>query len=86
VSASRGRDRGLIFGLIRMRSSTFFGIQINAAIQVTDVSVTRRTIIPSPETRKVGGSTPLDVPVRPERVTAYGEVLWLCVVSHGQGG
>jgi hypothetical protein len=41
--------RGLIFGLIRLRSSTFICIQINAAMQVTDVSDIRRTITPSPE-------------------------------------
>ncbi len=32
---------GLIFGLIRLRSSTFIGVQSNAATQVTNVSVTR---------------------------------------------
>ena len=37
-SASRGCDRGLIFGLIRLRSSTFIGIRINAAMQVTDLN------------------------------------------------
>ena len=51
------RDRGLIFGLIRLRSSTFISIQINAVMQVTDVNGIQRTIIPSPESRKVGGST-----------------------------
>jgi hypothetical protein len=54
---SRGRDRGLIFGLIHMRLSTFIGIQINTAMQVTNVSVIRRTVIPSPENRKVSAST-----------------------------
>jgi hypothetical protein len=44
---------GLIFGLIRMRSSTFVGIRINAAMQVPDVNVIRRTVIPSTENRKV---------------------------------
>lgn len=59
VAASRpgnGSPGGLIFGLIRIRSSMFIGIRINAAMQVTAVSVIRRTIIPSPENRKVGGS------------------------------
>ena len=44
---------GLIFGLIHLRSSTFIDIQINTAIQVTDVSGIRRTIIQTPENRKV---------------------------------
>jgi hypothetical protein len=57
--AESRRDRGLIFGLIRSRSSTFIGIRINAAMQVTDVSVIRRTIIPTSGNRKVGGSLPL---------------------------
>jgi hypothetical protein len=30
--------RGLIFGLIRLRSSTFICIQINATVQVSDVN------------------------------------------------
>jgi hypothetical protein len=38
---SREHARGLIFGLIRMRSSTFTGIRINAEMQVANVSVTR---------------------------------------------
>ena len=50
---------GLIFGLIRMRSPTFISVRINAAMQVADVNVTRRTIIPTSEKRKVGGSTAL---------------------------
>ena len=54
VRESRVR-RGLIFGLIRLRSSTFIDIRINTAMQVTDVNGIRRTIIPSPENRKVGG-------------------------------
>ena len=48
--------RGLIFGLIRLRSPTFIGIQINAAMQVTDVNDIRRTVIPTPENRKVDDS------------------------------
>jgi hypothetical protein len=50
----RGRDHGLI----RLRSSTFFDIRINTAMQVTNVTIIRGTIISSPENRKVGGSTP----------------------------
>jgi hypothetical protein len=48
-------DRGLIFGLIRLRSPRFIGIQINAAMPVADVNGIRRTVIPPPENRKVGG-------------------------------
>jgi hypothetical protein len=48
---SRWRDRGLI----RIRSPTFIGIRINSAMQVTDVSDIRRTIIPASEHRKVSG-------------------------------
>jgi hypothetical protein len=51
-------DRGLIFGLIRLRSPTFIGVRINAAMQVADVNGIQRTIIQTPENRKVGGSTP----------------------------
>ncbi len=43
---------GLIFGLIRTRSSAFTNVYINVATQVADVNITRRTIIPSPENRK----------------------------------
>lgn len=50
--------RGLIIGLIRLRSSTFIGIQINAVMQVADVNGIPRTIIPTSENRKVVGSTP----------------------------
>ena len=32
--------------------------KVNAAVQVADVNGIRRTIIPTPENRKVGGSTP----------------------------
>jgi hypothetical protein len=34
-------DRGLIFDLIRLRSPTFFGVRINAAMQVADVNGNR---------------------------------------------
>jgi hypothetical protein len=51
-------DRGLIFGLIRLRSPTFIGVRINAAMQVADVNGIRRTIIPTFENAKVVGSTP----------------------------
>jgi hypothetical protein len=47
---------GLIFGLIRLRSSKFIGVRINTTAHVTNVDVIRRTIIPSPENRKVGVS------------------------------
>jgi hypothetical protein len=50
--------RGLIFGLIRLRSPKFTCVRINAETQVADVNGIRRTVIPSPENRKVGGSTP----------------------------
>ena len=50
-------DRGLIFGLIRLRSPRSVGIQINAAIQVSDVNGIQRTVIPSPENRKVSRSS-----------------------------
>jgi hypothetical protein len=40
-----------------MRSSTFIGVRVNAAMQVTDVSIIRRTIILTSENRKVCGST-----------------------------
>ena len=61
VRAARTRagwDRGLIFGLIRLRSPTFIGVRIHAAMQVADVNGIQRTVIPTPENRKVGGSTP----------------------------
>jgi hypothetical protein len=41
---------------VRPRSSTFVSIRINASMQVADVYGTRRTVIPSPENRKVGAS------------------------------
>jgi hypothetical protein len=47
----------LIFGLLRLRSSTFIGIRINVAMQVMNASAIRRTIIQTSENRKVGGST-----------------------------
>jgi hypothetical protein len=58
--ASRGSSSpgGLIFGLIRMRSSAFSGVRISAATQVTDGVRSRRTRITRPENRKVDGSTP----------------------------
>jgi len=43
------------FVYVRLRSC---GIQINAVAQVVNVNGTRRTVIPTPENRKVGGSTP----------------------------
>jgi hypothetical protein len=57
VRASRSRAAvGSVFGLIRLRSPTFIGVRINAAMQVADVNGIQRTIIPSPENRKVVGS------------------------------
>jgi hypothetical protein len=44
MSASRKCDRGLIFVLIRLRSSMFIGIRINAVMQARDVNGIRRTI------------------------------------------
>ncbi len=49
-------NRGLIFGLIRMRSSAFSSVRIGvavqvAAVQVTDADSAWRTRIPSPESR-----------------------------------
>lgn len=72
TAASEGpRDQpspdGLIFGLIRMRSPTFISVRINAAMQVADVNVTRRTIIPTPENRKACGSTTASRPSRERR-------------------
>jgi hypothetical protein len=52
-----GWDRGLIFGLIRLRSPAFISIHINAAMQVADVNGIRRTIITTFENRKVDGAT-----------------------------
>ena len=57
VSASQPGPGGLIFGLIRLRSSAFSHVRFNAAMQVTDVNGIRRTIIQTSENRKVGGST-----------------------------
>ena len=51
-------NRDLIFGLIRLRSPTFIGVQINAAMQVADLNGIRRTIIQTSENRKVGGPIP----------------------------
>src|SRR5918912_209606 len=58
VSVRQSGAGGLIFGLICLRSPTFIGVRIDAAMQVADVSGIRRNIIPTPENRKVGGSTP----------------------------
>jgi hypothetical protein len=61
MSVSRVCDRGLIFGFIRLRSFGFIGIQINVEMHVTNAGVTWRTIIPTPENRKVQGSTPVAI-------------------------
>jgi hypothetical protein len=47
---------GLIFGLIRLRSPTFIDVLISASVQVVNVNGFWRTIIRTPENRKVGGS------------------------------
>jgi hypothetical protein len=52
VSTRQPSPGGLIFGLIRLRSSTFIGIRISEAMQVADVNGIWRTIIPTPENRK----------------------------------
>jgi hypothetical protein len=41
---------------VRLRSSAF---KSNVAVQVVNVDGIRRTVIPSPENRKIDGSTPL---------------------------
>lgn len=46
------------FVYVRLRPSTFIGIRINAATQVTDVNGIQRTIILTSENRRVDGSTP----------------------------
>jgi hypothetical protein len=48
-------DRGLIFSLIRVGSSTFIGIEIDVAMQVTDVGIIWRTLIQT--SKKIGRST-----------------------------
>jgi hypothetical protein len=58
LATSPRRSGGLICGLIRLRSSAFNGVQISAAMPVTNVGGAWRTRILSPENRKVGGSTP----------------------------
>jgi hypothetical protein len=40
---------------VRLRSLVF---KLNAMLRVTDVNGLRRTVIPTPENQKVGGSTP----------------------------
>jgi hypothetical protein len=46
---------GPIFGFIRLRSPVFISIQIQYTLQVTDVNGLWRTVIPTPENRKVSG-------------------------------
>jgi hypothetical protein len=53
ISARQGGPGGLIFGLIRLRSPAFIGVQINELTQISDVNGIWRTIIPTPENRKV---------------------------------
>lgn len=55
---TRGGPSGLIFGLIHLRSPAFIGVRIDVLAQIADVNGLRRTVILTPENRKVGGSTP----------------------------
>jgi hypothetical protein len=64
---SREHVGGLIFGLIHLRSPTFIGIQIDLATQVANVDGIRRTVIPTPENRKVGALIS-----RPARSCSHG--------------
>jgi hypothetical protein len=54
MSAKSRVRRGLIFGLICLRSYPFVDVRIDSAMQVTDVGIIRRTIIPRLENQKVG--------------------------------
>ena len=54
-----GWERGLIFGLIHLRSPEFIGIQTAEESQAVNANDIRRTVIQTPENRKVGGSTAL---------------------------
>ena len=49
--------RGLIFGLVRLRSHKFICIRIGTEMQVADVSVIRRIVFQTSENRKVGGGS-----------------------------
>jgi hypothetical protein len=71
-------DRGLIFGLIRLRSPTFIGVRINAAMQVAEVNGIWRTIIPTSENRKVDDSDygQRDPPGSLQCSTALGGCVW----------
>jgi hypothetical protein len=57
VSARQPGPSGLIFGLIHLRSPAFIGVRIAVLAQIADVNGIWRTIILTPENRKVGGST-----------------------------
>jgi hypothetical protein len=48
---------GLIFGLIHLRSPAFTSVRMDELAQIADVNGIRRTVILTPENRKVGGST-----------------------------
>jgi hypothetical protein len=72
---------GLILGLIRLRSSKFISIRINSTAQVANVDVTRRTIIPSPEKWKVGGSAPCVAAIC-ERIADIPLASWTVMVMH----
>src|SRR2546423_14936119 len=58
VSARQPGPSGLIFGLIRLRSPAFIGVRINVLAGIADVNGIWRTIIQTPENRKVVGSIP----------------------------
>ena len=64
VSVRTRSPGGLIFGLIRLRSSKFIGIRINMTMQVANLNGTQRTIIQTPENRMVGASTTARSPSR----------------------
>ena len=57
----------LIFGLIHLRSPTFILIRIYASTQVANVNGIRRTVIPTPENRKVGSSASGNRPLSSDR-------------------
>jgi hypothetical protein len=47
---------GLVFGLVHLRSPEFSGVQTDLLTQVADVNGIQRTVIPTPESRKVDRS------------------------------
>ena len=83
---SREHAGGLIFGLIHPRSPTFIGIQINLATQVVNVNDIRRTVIPTPENRKVGGSTPPLATTLTSANARLCAVCWPCISTSCSNG